>query len=530
MKESSRRRIGCLILAVCMMIQVNVFAAVNIPENIRIGLESLYKDADKINIKSSGNIAIGSILNEEFVEDGRLSSSDITITKATNQYYMVGEEYNTLDKAKEGASVYGGIPVYIAPGYYKVYISEEAPYAQTLPLNNKRIAVYDENNQLILIAENDACPIEFQGIDYSYSFPVTTVGSRMFRGSISVVNGQSKGLTAVNTVDFEEYLYGVVPAEMVPSWHIEALKAQAVAARSMAIYQYNRHTQKGYNLVDTVTSQVYKGVSIETERTNQAVDETYNQVITYNGKIAEALYFSTSGGYTESAEDVWGNPIDYLVAMPDIYEIKPEAAPWSRTITLSEIQRCADQKNANIGQVQGVEIISRTQSGRVSQLNILGTSGTLALTKEDIRTFFSSTDSGSLRSRMFKFTPYDEVGNSGQEVPTQAKVVAMGKENITEINLSDAVVMSNNDIRSLGQNIAVQSSTGITEIGNNTPSSGNNTSQDEITRIYGDVTFYGKGFGHGVGMSQSGARGMADSGFTYEEILKYYYTGIEVQK
>lgn len=509
------------------MLQLNVFASVEVPESIKIGLESLYKDADSIVISSDDELLIGDSVGNRFREEGQIESKSITIKRALGEYYELDEVFDSLEEATTESERYNGVPVYEQPGVYRIYIEEDSKDTFAVANNNKRIAIYNDENELVLIAENDEVPIAFQGIDFDHSFPVTTVGSRQYRGSVSVVNGQSKGLTAVNTVDMEDYLYGVVPAEMVPSWPMEALKAQAVAARSMAIYQYNRQIKKGYNLVDTVTSQVYKGVSIENARTSQAVDETSGEIVTYNGKIAETLYFSTSGGYTESAKDVWGNDVPYLVAVADPYETKPEAAPWTRTITLKEIQKCADNKGAKIGTVEGVEIASRTSSGRVGELNILGTSGTYSLTGENVRTFFSGSNEGSLRSRMFNFS-LDEYTDNKVET-TVKEVVLMSGDDMINTNLKDAFMMSANDIKALGKNSVVQSANEITELTTEMKPGIKPEVSGKQDVVYGDITLYGQGFGHGVGMSQSGARGMAEEGYTYDEILEYYYTGVAIE-
>lgn len=521
-----------LIAMILVLTQISVLGRVNIPGIIRVGLESVYKDAESIKLSSHGNLAIGYLIGETFIEEAELESSKITIKRTYETYNQIDETYRTLEQARDAAIFEGGVPVYIEPGVYSIY-TQGSGYSEA-PYNNKRIAIYNEQGEILLIAENDQSAIEFQGIDFEYSFPVTTVGSKKYRGSISVVNGQSKGLTAVNTVALDdEYLYGVVPGEMVPSWPMEALKAQAVAARTIAIFQYNKFEKRGYNVVDTVSSQVYKGVTGEHPRTSQAVDETLGEVITYNDQIIDAVYFSTSGGYTENAEDVWGSPYPYLKAVPDTYETKPEMAPWTRTITLEEIQKCVNAKGINIGQVEGLQIVSRTMAGRVKVLKIIGSKDTYSLTKEEIRTFFSGTKEGSLKSRMFKFEPYDQTNNDIEQKPTQQikEMGIMSSNNVLSSKLQDAFVMSANDITEIEDKIAILSASDLVEIERVTESENRPTGPlNEPTSIYGDVTFYGKGYGHGVGMSQSGARGMAEAGYTYDEILEYYYTGVEIDR
>src|SRR5712691_6922798 len=138
---------------------------------------------------------------------------------------------------------------------------------------------------------------------------------RRYRGSIQVdvTNGK---LRAINMVGLEQYLYGVVPSEMPYTWHPEALKAQAVAARSYALA--TRKTG-AFDLYPDTRSQVYLGIDHEKPSTNAAVDATAGKVVLFEGQVAKTYFFSTSGGRTSSAEDVWGEPVPYLVSVADPY-------------------------------------------------------------------------------------------------------------------------------------------------------------------------------------------------------------------
>src|SRR5439155_1171605 len=137
-----------------------------------------------------------------------------------------------------------------------------------------------------------------------------------YRGSIQVAVTGGK-LRAINMVGLEQYLYGVVPSEMPYTWLPEALKAQAVAARSYALA--TRRTG-AFDLYPDTRSQVYLGIEHEKPSTNSAVDATAGQVVLYQGEVAKTYFFSTSGGRTASAEDVWGKPVPYLVSVPDPYD------------------------------------------------------------------------------------------------------------------------------------------------------------------------------------------------------------------
>ncbi len=128
---------------------------------------------------------------------------------------------------------------------------------------------------------------------------------------VKVVNGN---LTVINDIDLEDYLKGVVPSEMPPSWEFEALKAQAIAARSFALANLGKQARHGYDLKDNTEDQAYNGASVETNKTNKAVEETYGLVLTYDMKIISAYYSASAGGMTNTA--AWGGNIPYLHAVP----------------------------------------------------------------------------------------------------------------------------------------------------------------------------------------------------------------------
>lgn len=506
------------------------------PDSIRVGLESVYKNAQKIDIHSETKLLVGYYENNDFIKEGKLPSSDINVTKASAIYYTDGLTYQTLSEAQEMASLYqDAFPAYIARNTYGVYsLIKQGAFFQVMP-SSAALEVKDQYGQVILVSDAESTPLAFQGSYSQHDFPVTGVGaSRKYRGAIEIVN--KGGLTPCSIVSIEDYLYGVVPAEMPSSWPEEALKAQAVAARSLAIFQYNRYLDRGYNVVDNTYTQVYLGVTHERPSSNNAVDATRGEVIKYNGKVAEALFFSTSGGYTESAENVWGNKVAYLNAVPDTYETSPEQKPWTRNITLAEIDKCLAQAGANIGQATGLEIVSRTPAGRVNELNILGSNGVYTVKRENVRTFFSGTNEGSLKSRMFSF-------DSNISVPALASVSSskgeggqtlfvMSNGDLEEVSIDELKIMSKSDISRASNELVVKSKDKekIIDTKNSQGLVENNTQMQNSEVIYGDFVVYGKGYGHGVGMSQSGAKGMALAGYNYESILKYYYQGITVER
>lgn len=539
-----------LVSMTVLLLPVGLYAKA--PESIRIGLESVYKDAYTIHIKSESPLTVGYFNDESWIKEGYLEAEEVAISLANQTYYSYDETYSELEEAYDVLGAYNSeaVVAYIAPGEYKIYTTDDFEADTIVSHNTSRIQIVDPYGEVVLVSENNNSPLGFRGEYDTYDFPATGVGnSRIYRGTIEVVKGQYKGLTAVNQVDMEEYLYGVVPCEMSASWHEEALKAQAVAARSMATFQYSRFLSRGYNLVDTTTSQVYRGITAEHPRSNAAVEATYGEIATYNGRVAETVYSASSGGYTADSKYVWGNEVAYLKAKPDPYEAVANHEAWTRTITTRELEKCVANQGKNIGTVKGLRIEGHTASGRVKELTILGTNGDYTVSKEATRTFFSGSNDGSLKSRMYKFTPYN---HTNQVVPPTIQkpsynkpsneISIMTAEGMVTLELEGLWIESDEAFSKVKDEVYVQSDNNLvssTEIG--TPSKNQNLGDDldfkddfydltnEKLTVYGDVTLYGMGYGHGVGMSQYGAKGMAEAGFGYEDIIMYYYDGVVIE-
>jgi stage II sporulation protein D len=214
-------------------------------------------------------------------------------------------------------------------------------------------------------------PLTFQTV----SAPLAL--KRRYRGSIQVdvIGGK---LRAINVVGLEQYLYGVVPSEMPFSWHPEALKAQAVVARSYALAV---RKSGAFDLYPDTRSQVYLGIEHEKPSTNAAVDATAGKVVLYNGEVARTYFFSTSGGRTASSQDIWGTAVPYLVSVPDPYDSISPYHDWGPF-------PFSGAKLARALRAPGRLLDVRAElngSGRVSSLTIVGAKGSVALSASDLR-------------------------------------------------------------------------------------------------------------------------------------------------
>ncbi|MFN3479806.1 MAG: SpoIID/LytB domain-containing protein [Thermodesulfovibrionales bacterium] len=199
-----------------------------------------------------------------------------------------------------------------------------------------------------------------------------------YSGQIEVWRGE-KGLYVVNELPLEDYVESVVAAEVGTDWEIEALKAQAVIARTYAVYKKTAVTnQSMYHLTSSVLNQVYKGNNSHFKVTF-AVRATEGEILTYNGKPIEALYHSTCGGRTENPEEVFGKKIPYMKSVESRCDLSPYWV-WERKIPISEIE-----KALNLSGIKDLDIKSTTSTGRAKDIIVKKEEGDTTIKATDLR-------------------------------------------------------------------------------------------------------------------------------------------------
>lgn len=255
----------------------------------------------------------------------------------------------------------------------------------------------------------------------------------------------------INEVPFEDYIKGVVAGEMPATFELEALKAQAVASRSYAMYQMTATKDKEYDVLNTTANQVYltdqelkenwkEEYPEKINKIKKAIAETSGEYLTYEGKVINAMFFSTSVGATENSEEVFVSALPYLRSVDSKWDEASPAYTDTYTFTLEEFYK---KLNLQYNQTLTIEVTSKTSTGRTRTLKINGT----------------------------------EIN---------------GRDLATKLNLR--------------------------------------SNYFDIVQNENNVTITTKGFGHGVGMSQYGANGMAKEGYKYDQILKHYYQNTEIKK
>jgi len=217
-------------------------------------------------------------------------------------------------------------------------------------------------------------------------------------------------ITVINYVGVEDYVKGVLPYEIDPDWPAEAQKAQAVCARSFALGTHKHGSE--YDLCNTTNCQVYLGANRATETSDAAVDATKGETLSYNGSSVIGYFYSSDGGATEDAANVWGGDYAYLKGKADPYE-DPNKDKWTVTLTADEIQQKMNAAGYSIGKVANVQVTKRTATDNVNEVTVTDTSGkSVTISRSSVRTVFG------LKSIRYTITP---VGGSGNKTSLQVK-------------------------------------------------------------------------------------------------------------
>ena len=202
---------------------------------------------------------------------------------------------------------------------------------------------------------------------------------RRFRGSIDIIREADQTLLVVNEIDVEDYLYGVLRGEVPHRWPLEALKAQAVAARTFALYQNSINVDRDYDLTSDIYSQVYGGKSIERFWTNRAVNRTRGQVLIYNGKLFPTYYHATCGGHTEDASKLWDIELTPLKGVKDPFCRKSPHFQWRSVVNLREVRTKLASHGYKVGRILSIIPKGRDRAGRIEQVEILHNDGRLEI-------------------------------------------------------------------------------------------------------------------------------------------------------
>ncbi len=338
------------------------------------------------------------------------------------------------------------------------------------------------------------------------------------------INGGN--ITVVSIVDVDTYVKGVVPYESNKLWPLETLKAQAMCARNYGLINLGKHKENGFDLCNTVDCQVYYGMGSGNESfqpsalSDQAVEETSGKYVWYEDKLAQTYFAASSGGGTEDVSNVWGSKqslYPYLVGVVDPYETavadKIPSYRYSNTFTKAQLTTILQSKGyATNTKVETFEVTKFSKTGNVLEMKFTYTNG-----KSNT---FASVGSSWLRSKLGCRTMHFTVTPVGDGVVQSKPYAVNGKPELTVSDFSGLYAIAAD-----GTTVPVQGYpyiiTGTGKVSSTQPA-------PVVTG--GEVKYLvaGAGNGHGIGYSQWGGYGMGVQGFTYDEILKFYFTGVTI--
>ncbi|MBR6633572.1 MAG: SpoIID/LytB domain-containing protein [Clostridia bacterium] len=318
------------------------------------------------------------------------------------------------------------------------------------------------------------------------------------------------GMYLVNILDIEDYVKSVLPYEISASWPDECLKAFSVVVRSYTLSMLGKsHRQQDFDMCDETHCQAYRGRLRSTNRTDAAVEATKNIVLAYDSKICEAFYHAISGGVTESCEKVWGGTgYPYLVSqeVPDEKYWDYTYGIWSFEVSEQELFNYL-QSNSTVSRyvkhpITGVRVSKYTDAGYAFELEITDSSGTVStFTKcDNIRTILSKYAKSSRLT----------IGKSTEVTVNGGETITIDPYNIVQTDKDGKPVISTTAVGSTVSKSVISGTGEVKEL----PVTESST-----------YVISGTGWGHGVGLSQYGARDMANNGYLWNEIATYFFPG-----
>ncbi|MCC2256917.1 SpoIID/LytB domain-containing protein [Intestinimonas aquisgranensis] len=431
--------------------------------------------------------------------------------------------YTSFEEAQTAAStVSNGFPAWIEGTYYVrvgAYTSkEEALSAQTaLGLSNATVVGTSGYAVTVVVTKTGKPIFQFDGgqgyslgiqpgLDDSVKTVTWFKGYRYYGGFQYRRSGGN--ITVINIVDLEDYIKGVLPYEMNNTWPLEALKAQAVCARTYAATISSSHASSGFDVCNNTHCQMYQGLNLANDRTDQAVEETAGEYVRYQGKPAVTYYSASDGGATEDVRNIWDSTanLPHLKGVIDPYEADLADSisqyNWTVTVSKSEIASKLQSKGYNCGTIVDAYVAELSETGNPKTITFVDSNGKKwSFGPETLRIWFS------LRSNRFTVG-----GGSG----SNSYYVNGTSDTLSSVS-GAYVVNGDGTVSAISGTPYVATASGTEILGSSSSTSSGSS-----------VTFTGSGYGHNVGMSQQGARAMALRGMDYIDILTFYFTDVTV--
>jgi stage II sporulation protein D len=380
-----------------------------------------------------------------------------------------------------------------------------------------------------------------------------------YRGRLTFIRAGSN-FTVINEVDLENYVRGVLKMEMSADWPFEALKAQAILARTYAVRNRGRFGKRGYDFDAGENSQVYRGINAESSQTDKAVSQTAGMILTWQGSPADVYYHSDSGGATADVAHVWGASRPYLQVRSEAVDYKSPNSNWRTELTQAQLTAILSKMKQNVGKVTAIEVSQADSYGRAITLKVTGDRGTANVKAHSFRmaagsrvikstNFKISRDGTSIPAAPAQPAPAQPPQSPPAPVPVPA--APEDDESVSLTEMTKAGVFTSKELIDMLLNPAKKDE--YKQIGRKrmkdepveqrpkepakpaatppqSPSPSVTQPAPRTVAGKGNFMFAGKGWGHGVGLSQWGAKAMAENSMKCEEILNHYFPGTKIAK
>ncbi|MHB8130738.1 MAG: SpoIID/LytB domain-containing protein [Mobilitalea sp.] len=488
----------------------------------------IYKIYGEMSIEPTGSILVGYENTDFIVSGGKISAALITESIKAENIRVLIQTTGFKDILHEKVE-------FTATTDFTVSSKEkDYTYLAGETVTIKQGDELLEDGRITIKPLSDNGKIEIQSIDRTNSSP-------KYRGIIEIAEGES-GLLIVNELPLEEYLYAVIPSEMPTSYGNEALKVQAVCARSYA-YKHllaNSLSQYGAHVDDSVSYQVYNNIA-ENEDSILAVKDTYGQVIEYEGDVITAYYFSTSCGHTTEAASVWANDIKMPYLSGKLILIEEEGEQTEAQNELADQYQDLSSEENFRSFIEAKEVPTYDSTFNWYRWKV--TMGIKEIKKvidnnlakrynanpELIMTMTSKAENGE--EAVYESIPVDTVGTIVDISVIKREASGIISELLITGSKNTIKVRTEYNIRTLlapAYDTIIRQDDSAVEKLSLLPSAFFVFDKKEKSGKLSSITLTGGGYGHGVGMSQNGVKALADSGKEYEEIVSYFYEGTEM--
>lgn len=441
-------------------------------------------------------------------------------------HVQLPDSYESFSEAKEAsASIADAFPAWIS-GQYVVrigaYESKDSALNAQSNLGQAETTIVGTSSYGITITKTKTATILFQYDSMGTQTLVVNPGQDDTDKTVTWFKGyryygdffyeriDGGNITVSNYLSMDDYVKGILPYEMNASWPLEALKAQAICARTYTLAGTgNRHQNQHFDICNTVCCQVYRGLNRASENSDRAVEETSGIYAWYNGNLAQTYYYASNGGASEDVRNVWGSNsnLPYLCGVLDPYESAIESTisgyHWTVNFTPAQLTERLQSRGYSCSTIVDLKVTQYTELGNVFSIVFVDTSGSsFPFTRERARSILG------LKSLRF------QIGGSDTDA-----VYYVDESGKTLSDMSDVWTIDGRG--ETGQLSESSSLYAITASGTEALSTSNSTPT-------GEFVITGTGNGHHIGMSQWGAYAMAKQGMTYDQILKFYFAGIDL--